>query len=106
MDPKLKAQNLMMHAAYWKDQYKDAQADLIPADNKLVINENIKEAVIFLKNARAKVHAIENKGGDLTQGLWNIYQELDRLTEKLLQLQKDVNKEGTRITDLKEYPIE
>lgn len=106
MDQNLKAQNLMMHSAYWKDQYKDALADLIPADNKLMINDNIGEALIFIKNARTKIHAIEHKGGELTHGLYSIYQELDRLGEKLHQLKKDVNKEGTRITNLGEYPIE
>lgn len=104
LDQKEVSNNLMMHAAHWKDKYRDSLADLINPDNKLVINENINEAVVFIKNARKKVHEIEHKGGELTQGIWSIYQELDRIAERLLQIQKEVNKEGTRI-NLNDYPI-
>lgn len=97
--------NLMMISSYWRDVYQDYKADQIIPEKKEKVNKNLSESITLLGIARVKIHEVEYVGGDLTvYDLPNIYQELDRLKERLNKVLNAVNKNGVRI-NLEDYPL-
>lgn len=97
--------NLSMVSIYWKNKYEKSLADLISPQEKELINKVIQESNVMLKVAREKVFSIEHKGGRVTDGLYSIYNGIDRIMADLKGLSERVNKTEFSL-DLNEYPTE
>jgi hypothetical protein len=96
--------NLMMHSAYWRDAYNDAISNELSNENIALVNANISEILVFLRNARKKLQESEHLGGEHTIGFYNQYRQLDDIIETLHKIFAKINKQGYRI-NLKDYPL-